>query len=643
MIRKYLMVLAALLSVTHVPAQAYQKVAEKASPGSAFSEKPGKLSKTINISNFTEGFESYTDFNIQFSPWTLADADGSQTWGIEGISFVNQYAPMAFIVFNPSATTPAMTSPGIQPHSGSKLAACFAAKTPPNNDWLISPQLIAGINTSVSFWVKSYSSQYGLERFKVGVSTTNTSPGSFTIISGTNYLTAPADAWEQKTFNLDAYNGQTIYIGIQCVSNDAFVFMVDDFEFNTTISQNHTLSGMVTDATNGNPIQGAQVSIAGLSTSTDNEGNYIINNIPDGTLIANFSASQTTGSAPLNVAFTDQSSENANSVSCSKTGYITYTNNQVIIPHEGSLNLNISLSPVLSAGNIRFVLNWGASPEDLDSHLNTPDIEGQAHHVYYDNEGSATVAPYALLDYDITTGFGPETMTIYQLYPGVYQYYVYNYSETPDIKTSQAVVQIYDQTGLLHTLQIPSTGSGLYWYICDINGSNGLVTLRNVIQANAPGNLKFEIPEKEPKPTIVGNISSWLWNFGDGSTSTEQNPNHIFNNSGSYTISLTVNNGSDESYETKTDYIQVSPQAIAENEISNNIKIFPVPAMSYMQIESPEKIGLIHISDLGGIELFRTLVNDFNYLLNVENLPSGIYFLIIETSEGYAARKFTIR
>jgi gliding motility-associated-like protein len=35
-------------------------------------------------------------------------------------------------------------------------------------------------------------------------------------------------------------------------------------------------------------------------------------------------------------------------------------------------------------------------------------------------------------------------------------------------------------------------------------------------------------------------IVSWLWNFGDGTTSTDQNPSHTYNTSGSYTVSLTV-------------------------------------------------------------------------------------------------------
>lgn len=37
-----------------------------------------------------------------------------------------------------------------------------------------------------------------------------------------------------------------------------------------------------------------------------------------------------------------------------------------------------------------------------------------------------------------------------------------------------------------------------------------------------------------------GNISSWYWDFGDGATSTEQNPTHTFTEFSTYTVSLTV-------------------------------------------------------------------------------------------------------
>ena len=55
----------------------------------------------------------------------------------------------------------------------------------------------------------------------------------------------------------------------------------------------------------------------------------------------------------------------------------------------------------------------------------------------------------------------------------------------------------------------------------------------------------------------VGNYT-WNWNFGDGGNSTQQNPSHIYNATGNYTVNLTVTDsllGSDT--ETKEGYIQV--------------------------------------------------------------------------------------
>jgi len=37
-----------------------------------------------------------------------------------------------------------------------------------------------------------------------------------------------------------------------------------------------------------------------------------------------------------------------------------------------------------------------------------------------------------------------------------------------------------------------------------------------------------------------GEITTWLWNFGDGSTSTKQSPVHVYEQPGKYTIILTV-------------------------------------------------------------------------------------------------------
>jgi PKD repeat protein len=39
---------------------------------------------------------------------------------------------------------------------------------------------------------------------------------------------------------------------------------------------------------------------------------------------------------------------------------------------------------------------------------------------------------------------------------------------------------------------------------------------------------------------VNGTVDEWNWDFGDGTNSKEQNPNHVFSNSGTYTITLTA-------------------------------------------------------------------------------------------------------
>lgn len=53
--------------------------------------------------------------------------------------------------------------------------------------------------------------------------------------------------------------------------------------------------------------------------------------------------------------------------------------------------------------------------------------------------------------------------------------------------------------------------------------------------------------------------SSWYWEFGDGSTSVEQNPTHSYEAAGNYPISLTVTNSFGSDKITKEDYIEVIP------------------------------------------------------------------------------------
>ena len=61
----------------------------------------------------------------------------------------------------------------------------------------------------------------------------------------------------------------------------------------------------------------------------------------------------------------------------------------------------------------------------------------------------------------------------------------------------------------------------------------------------------------------TGTITAWNWNFGDGSSSNEQNPYHIYNKLGNYTVTLSVTGPQGSDTETKADYIKIGIAAEA--------------------------------------------------------------------------------
>jgi PKD repeat protein len=74
----------------------------------------------------------------------------------------------------------------------------------------------------------------------------------------------------------------------------------------------------------------------------------------------------------------------------------------------------------------------------------------------------------------------------------------------------------------------------------------------------------------------TGSPTTWSWTFGDGGTSSSQNPLHPYSAAGSYTVALTVTNASGSNTLTRTNYISVSSPAPVAN-FTANITSGPKP------------------------------------------------------------------
>lgn len=141
-----------------------------------------------------------------------------------------------------------------------------------------------------------------------------------------------------------------------------------------------------------------------------------------------------------------------------------------------------------SAASAKIILTWGVTPNDLDSHLTGPDpaVSPTARfHIFYRQKGIYNSAPYAALDVDDISSFGPEITTITRFYPGTYRYSVHHFEGSGDIHTSPARVELR-LNGRTTIFTPPSPGStaiGLntVWQVFELEvSSSGDITIHRL-------------------------------------------------------------------------------------------------------------------------------------------------------------------
>jgi hypothetical protein len=203
------------------------------------------FSLNAQVTIWEEGFESFDDFfigvpNGDFNGWTSIDNDGDATYGSSTYDFENEAYTGTAIIFNP---TGALDGGGVDAtgtawdvRTGTRGLYMVAStgdvsETPLNDDFIITPQIdLAGATgSSITFYAKSLTDAFGLERFEVLLSTTGTAEGDFTVDLGGGELQAPID-WTEYTYDLTAYDGEQVYIAIHYQAQDSFVLQMDDFE-----------------------------------------------------------------------------------------------------------------------------------------------------------------------------------------------------------------------------------------------------------------------------------------------------------------------------------------------------------------------------------------------------------------------------
>jgi len=231
---------------------------------------------------------------------------------------------------------------------------------------------------------------------------------------------------------------------------------------------NAAIEGIVHDAISGAGVDGAHLQAGDAETNTDTSGYFLLSGVEAGDV----------------------------SLEISADGYVT-GNFDLELAEAETLWQDFTILPLSTTDEYRIVLTWGLNPDDLDSHLWIPDGSGYWH-VYYGWDGYLDQPPYAQLDTDDTSSYGPETITIRKheiegalsmdYYQGEYIYAIHHYSGESDIPNSGAQVRVYSGNTLIQTINAPSGTAydDWFWYVGRLNCRTGQWTLVNTYSANPP-------------------------------------------------------------------------------------------------------------------------------------------------------------
>ena len=140
------------------------------------------------------------------------------------------------------------------------------------------------------------------------------------------------------------------------------------------------------------------------------------------------------------------------------------------------------------------------------------------------------------------------------------------------------------------------------------------------------------------------NASYWLWDFGDGTTSDEENTTHIYDSTGTYLATLIASNN--ECVDTiSKEIVVINYNSVDYPKLDNNLQIFPNPTTGNITISTEnEIIESIEIYNSIGSKVDEIIIKNKtkNFNFNFRQNYKGLYFVKVKTQENVYTTKLII-
>lgn len=133
---------------------------------------------------------------------------------------------------------------------------------------------------------------------------------------------------------------------------------------------------------------------------------------------------------------------------------------------------------------------------------------------------------------------------------------------------------------------------------------------------------------------LSGAITSWTWDFGDGTPlGSNQNPVHTYAFPGNYIVCLmiTTDGGCNSTFCQPVSFVVGQKEMI----VSNEVKIYPIPAKRFFTVEIPTTFfePTIVITDIVGKKIIAIEnIQQSKVKVLIEELNSGVYFVSVSSN-----------
>ncbi len=142
------------------------------------------------------------------------------------------------------------------------------------------------------------------------------------------------------------------------------------------------------------------------------------------------------------------------------------------------------------------------------------------------------------------------------------------------------------------------------------------------------------------------NATEYLWNFGDGTTSTEENPTHIYQQEGTYLVTLSAANESGCAITVSEELVVSLVTSTQDQLLAASLNLYPNPTTGKLNIELGSNYGQslteIRMVDLLGRtvrQLTGNQISGNNLEIEMTDLNNGVYHLIFVSNEARTTRR----